>query len=90
MCLKHCKKLTSSFTRFQRKFKLILLFFLVVCAGFSLWFSLSLYGYGSSHPVNYFISFTVVNVAAVAVFPVFYEAVVESTYPVPEGSQLTK
>lgn len=59
--------------------------FLSLCTALSLWFSLSIYGWGSQNPINYFFSFALVNVFALAAFPVFYEAIVENTYPVSEG-----
>jgi len=73
--------------RFQRRFKLILLFLLTVATVMSLWFSLSIYGIvpRSYNPLNFFISYAAIVVCTFCAFPIYYEAIVENTYPVPEG-----
>lgn len=73
------------FYRFQRRFKLILLLLLILSTLLCIWFSLSIYGYGSRDSINYFFSYSLINVFALAAFPIFYEAIVETTYPVSEG-----
>ena len=72
-------------SRFQRRFKLILVVLLFLATVFSLWFSLAIYGYVSQNPINYFFSYALVNVFTLAAFPIFYEAIVECSYPVSEG-----
>lgn len=92
VCLFVCFFFSCSLTvlkfRFQRRFKLILLTLLVLTTAFFLWFSLSLYGWGSSNPVNLFVSFCLTYVFSFASIPIFYEAAVEATYPVSEGTVL--
>lgn len=51
-----------------------------------IWFALSIYGWGWSNPINYFMTYLISNTLIVASLPVFYEAVVETTYPVSEGN----
>ena len=72
--------------RFQQRFKLILLVLLGLATAFCLWFSLAVYGYVSQHPVNYFVSYVLLNLFTLCAFPIFYEAIVECTYPVSEGT----
>ena len=55
---------------------------------FSLWFSLALYGYVSQHPINYFVSFVLLNLFILSAYPIYYEAIVECTYPVSEGKYI--
>ena len=71
--------------RFQRRFKLILLLLLVLATALSLWFALAIYGYVSQNPVNYFVTYMLINIFTLSTFPIFYEAIVEATYPVSEG-----
>jgi len=52
----------------------------------SFWFSLSVYGYTSSNAVNIFLSLCLQYFFAMATNPLYYEAAVETTYPVAEGS----
>ena len=76
----------TSFFRIQRRFKLILLSLLTVATLLSFWFSLSVYGYTSSNAVNIFLSLCLQYFFAMATNPLYYEAAVETTYPVAEGT----
>ncbi|XP_019850326.1 PREDICTED: disrupted in renal carcinoma protein 2 homolog [Amphimedon queenslandica] len=72
--------------RFQKRFKIILCLLLLIASGFFLWFSLSIYGYGSQNTINLFITFCMADVLVFTAMPIFYEAVIEATYPVAEGT----
>jgi hypothetical protein len=52
------------------------------------WFSLAIYGIVSHNPMNLFFSYLLINAFTLAVFPIFYEAIVECTYPVSEGTEV--
>ena len=71
--------------RIQRKFKLLMLLFLTLATILAFWFALSIYGYTSNNAVNLFISLCLQVFFSFAPSPLFYEAAVEVTYPVPEG-----
>ena len=49
------------------------------------WFAVSVYGYTSNNAINLFISLCLQFFFAFATTPLFLEAAVEVTYPVPEG-----
>ena len=49
------------------------------------WFAVSVYGYTSTNAVNLFLSLCFQYFFATATIPLFFEAAVEVTYPVPEG-----
>ena len=51
----------------------------------AIWFAVSVYGYTSNNAINLFISLCLQYFFAFATFPLFFEAAVEVTYPVPEG-----
>ena len=72
--------------RFQRRFKILLCLLLFLSTISYLWFSLSIYGYGSQNSLNLFVTFCAGNVMISSSFPIFYEAVVEQTYPIAEGT----
>jgi FLVCR family MFS transporter len=72
--------------RFQRNFKLILMILIGLATVFFIWFSLSIYGWGSSNPINLFFSFCMYSILIGTSMPIYYEAAVESTYPVTEGT----
>jgi FLVCR family MFS transporter len=72
--------------RFQRRFKLILLILTSLTTLSLLWFSLSMYGWGSLNPVNLFITYCLFYMFSFASLPIYYEAAIEATYPVPEGT----
>jgi hypothetical protein len=59
--------------------------FVGVAFAFSVWFSLSIYGWGSSNPINLFISYSMLSLLLIACLPIYYEAGVEGTYPVTEN-----
>ncbi|XP_019853138.1 PREDICTED: disrupted in renal carcinoma protein 2 homolog isoform X2 [Amphimedon queenslandica] len=71
--------------RFQRKFKVILLVLMSLTTLSVLWFALSIYGWGSSNPVNLFITYSLFYTFSFASMPIYYEAAVEATYPISEG-----
>ena len=73
------------FCRFQRRFKLILFILMSLTTLSILWFSLSIYGWGSRNPINLFISFSLFYTFSFASMPIYYEAVIEATYPIAEG-----
>lgn len=50
------------------------------------WFAVSVYGYTSSNAINLFITLCLQYFFAFAPTPLYYEAAVEVTYPVPEGT----
>lgn len=76
--------------RFQKRFKIIICSLLMMAGACFLWFSLSVYGYGSMNPINLFITFCFGEVFVFTAMPIFYEAVIETTYPVAEGTLLIK
>ena len=49
------------------------------------WFAVSVYGFTSTNAVNLFISLCLQYFFAFATTPLYFEAAVEVTYPVPEG-----
>ena len=49
------------------------------------WFAVSVYGYTSANAVNLSLSLNLQYFFAFATFPLYFEAAVEVTYPVPEG-----
>ena len=49
------------------------------------WFAVSVYGFASTNAVNLFISLCLQYFFAFATGPLYFEAAVEVTYPVPEG-----
>ena len=51
----------------------------------AIWFAVSVYGYTSNNAVNLFISLCLQYFFAFATYPLYVEAAVEVTYPVPEG-----
>ena len=53
------------------------------------WFAVSIYGYTSNNAINLFVSLCLQYFFAFATFPLFFEAAVEVTYPVPEGIMIT-
>lgn len=71
--------------RIQRRFKLFLLLLLMMATPLAFWFAVSVYGYTSTNAVNLFISLCLQYFFAFATTPLFFEAAVEVTYPVPEG-----
>ena len=71
--------------RVQRRFKVILLVLLTGATVFAFWFSVSVYGYITDNAVNKFLSLCLQYFFAMAATPIYYEAAVEATYPVPEG-----
>ena len=72
--------------RIQRRFKLLLLLLLTMATLLAFWFAVSVYGYTSNNAINLFISLCLQYFFAFATFPLFFEAAVEVTYPVPEGN----
>ena len=44
-----------------------------------------MYGYGSQNTINLFVTFCMADVLVFTAMPIFYEAVIEATYPVAEG-----
>ena len=54
------------------------------------WFAVSVYGYTSNNAINLFISLCLQYFFAFATLPLFFEAAVEVTYPVPEGMMFTQ
>ena len=73
------------FHRIQRKFKLLLVILLTVATLLAFWFAISVYGYTSANAVNLFLSLCIQYFFTFAAYPLFFEAAVEVTYPVPEG-----
>ena len=71
--------------RIQRRFKLFLLLLLCMATPLAFWFAVSVYGYTSNNAINLFISLCLQFFFAFATTPLFFEAAVEVTYPVPEG-----
>ena len=51
----------------------------------AIWFAVSVYGYTSNNAVNLFISLCLQYFFAFAAYPLYVEAAVEVTFPVPEG-----
>ena len=49
------------------------------------WFAVSVYGFTSTNAVNLFITLCLQYFFAFATAPLYFEAAVEVTYPVPEG-----
>ena len=74
--------------RLQRRFKIILLMLLTLATLLCVWFSLSIYGYTSNSPINIFITLCLVYFFSLATTPIYLEAAVEATYPVPEGKSI--
>ena len=74
------------YSRVQRRFKVILLLLLSVATAVAVWFSLSVYGYTSDNAVNVFLSLCFQYFFTLATIPIYYEAAVEATFPVPEGT----
>lgn len=58
---------------------------LTLATGFYLWFALSVYGWGSRNSINLFVTFCIADVLTFTTMPIFYEAIIESTYPIAEG-----
>ena len=75
----------SHFNRFQRKLKLLLIILLGISTAFGFYFSLAVYGYISGSAVNIFMGLCLQYFFTFATTPLYYEAAVEVTYPVPEG-----
>jgi len=73
------------FPRLQRRFKIILLMLLTLATLLCVWFSLSIYGYTNNSAINIFITLCLVYFFSMATTPIYLEAGVEATYPVPEG-----
>ena len=73
--------------RIQKKFKLMILIFVAISTVCSFWFAVSLYNFIniSDNAVNIFITYCVMYFFAFGISPIYYEAAVEITYPVPEG-----
>ena len=71
--------------RIQRRFKLLLLLLLAMAAVLAFWFAVSVYGYTPNNAINLFISLCLQYLFAFATYPLYVEAAVEVTYPVPEG-----
>ena len=51
----------------------------------AIWFAISVYGYTSNNAINLFISLCLQYFFAFAAYPLYVEAAVEVTFPVPEG-----
>ena len=68
------------------EFKLIILVIVFLAALLAFWFAVSIYGYTSQSPINIFITLCLLHFCNFATAPLYYEAAVEVTYPVPEGS----
>ena len=69
----------------RKKFKLLMLLFLTLSTILAFWFALSIYGYTSKNAINLFLTLCFQVFFTFAPSPLFYEAAVEVTYPVPEG-----
>ena len=74
--------------RIQRKFKLLMLLLLALATLLAFWFAVSVYGYTSNNAINLFITLCFQFFFSFAPSPLYYEAAVEVTYPVPEGMDL--
>jgi predicted MFS family arabinose efflux permease len=72
--------------RFQKRFKYILMVLMSSGLLFSIWFSLSIYGWGSSNPINLFLSFSLCSILISTTMPIYFEAAVECAYPTAEGT----
>ena len=70
----------------KKKFKLLLFILLTIATVLAFWFAVSVYGYTSNNAVNIFITLCLQYFFAFATTPLFYEAAVEVTYPVAEGT----
>jgi MFS family permease len=70
---------------FPTKFKIMLIIFVILSLVFSIWFSFAIYGWGSSNPVYFFISYCLCCTFTSTAIPIYYEAAVECTYPIGEG-----
>ena len=73
------------YLRIQRKFKLLMLLLLALATLLAFWFAVSVYGYTSNNAINLFITLCFQFFFSFAPSPLYYEAAVEVTYPVPEG-----
>ena len=73
------------YLRIQRKFKLLMLLLLALATLLAFWFAVSVYGYTSNNAINLFITLCFQFFFSFAPGPLYYEAAVEVTYPVPEG-----
>jgi hypothetical protein len=79
---------TIIYLRIQRKFKLLMLLLLALATLLAFWFAVSVYGYTSNNAVNLFITLCFQFFFSFAPGPLYYEAAVEVTYPVPEGTDV--
>ena len=52
------------------------------------WFAVSVHGYTSNNAINLFTSLCLQYFSAFATYPLYIEAAVEVTYPVPEGTHM--
>ena len=74
------------YPRIQRRFKVFLVVLLAIATPLAFWFAVSVYGFTSQNAVNLFITLCLQYFFAFATTPLFFEAAVEVTYPVPEGN----
>ena len=65
------------------------MFLLTMATPLAFWFAVSVYGFTSKNAVNLFISLCLQFFFAFATTPLYFEAAVEVTYPVPEGVAYT-
>ena len=65
----------------------MILIFVAISTVCSFWFAVSLYDFINitDNAVNIFVTYCVMNFFAFGISPIYYEAAVEITYPVPEG-----
>ena len=64
------------------------MFLLTMATLLAFWFAVSVYGFTSKNAVNLFISLCLQYFFAFAATPLYFEAAVEVTYPVPEGTYI--
>ena len=62
-----------------------MLLLLAVATLLAFWFAVSVYGYTSNNAINLFLTLCFQFFFSFAPSPLYYEAAVEVTYPVPEG-----
>ena len=65
-----------------------MLLLLALATLLAFWFAVSIYGYTSNNAINLFITLCFQLFFSFAPGPLYYEAAVEVTYPVPEGMNL--